>query len=422
MPHSCEAYNLADMERARLQILWEQVKLWIDWHGRITTVLAIVVSLGGATIVNRASAIWGNVTGTYLWIVTALSFVVFGCCLIIAGRKLRPLTPRQASVPPYLMLTPSSGPSDKMLLAVMNRGNKQKFHAQCRLLGRRNDPNALRRTTYDLQWENEESREVLISTRESRNLLIATAEIDRAHDSEEVRLMERAGVANKCAEWSRWPHNAPKPEYDLEISIFSEGDGEPYVERFTLKCGGRESALELVRSQLQTEIGKTAGTKTEFEMKIAKVLFTPSRGEKDTGSPIFHMRYDVFVLAELKLKEPQSAVVSEYEIKISEPHGNQISCSSMDDLDDWVWIDENYEKAVSLPPLKKDFPVRGETASGWLHFESEEMGIGARHQYTFTLKAKSTSAINEVVLPKNFPSPKEGHIRRKRGLTLQPPL
>jgi hypothetical protein len=160
--------------------------------------------------------------------------------------------------------------------------------------------------------------------------------------------------------------------------------------------------------------------KPEFEMKIEKVFFRPSSTQ--AGSPIFHMRYGVFVLAELKLKEPASANVSEYAVRISGQHGNSASFSSVDDLNEWIWIDENYEKAITLSPLRKDFPVRGESVSGWLHFETDEMGIGAKHTCRFTLIATSTSGQNEMQFPENVWNLGDGHIRRKDGVTLRHPL
>src|SRR6185437_4200634 len=75
------------MAKVALWRAWEHVKLWLDWHGRVATVLAIVVSLGGAALVNRIAAVWGNVTGVYLWIVSVLVFVIFACGLILAGRS-----------------------------------------------------------------------------------------------------------------------------------------------------------------------------------------------------------------------------------------------------------------------------------------------------------------------------------------------
>jgi hypothetical protein len=57
--------------------IWEHIKVWLDWHGRVSTVLVIITALGGAALANRGTAIWGNVTGLYLWIVTSLVFVIF---------------------------------------------------------------------------------------------------------------------------------------------------------------------------------------------------------------------------------------------------------------------------------------------------------------------------------------------------------
>src|SRR5579862_5167347 len=65
---------------------WEQIKIWLDWHGRVAAILTIIVALGGAALANRIASIWGNVSGGYLWIVSSLVFVVFMCSLILASR------------------------------------------------------------------------------------------------------------------------------------------------------------------------------------------------------------------------------------------------------------------------------------------------------------------------------------------------
>jgi cation transport ATPase len=74
------------MPNANIRVAWEYIKLWLDWHGRIATMLAIVVSLGGAALANRIAAIWGNVAGIYLWIVSILVFVVFVGGIMLTSR------------------------------------------------------------------------------------------------------------------------------------------------------------------------------------------------------------------------------------------------------------------------------------------------------------------------------------------------
>jgi hypothetical protein len=155
-----------------------------------------------------------------------------------------------------VQLTPSHGPSDKMLLAVTNKGRKQKFHATCRLLARRNDPNNLHQRPYDLAWERDLLREVTLVSGESCNLIIATADIDRSIHLCEVRMQGLSNGSLDKVEYSRWDEfdQKSKPEYDLEISLFGEGDQIPAMNLFTLKCGGRVSALEMVRTRPPDEL------------------------------------------------------------------------------------------------------------------------------------------------------------------------
>lgn len=143
-------------------------------------------------------------------------------------------------------LVPSSGPSSTQLLAVKNNGNPQRFHANCTLMDRRNDPNALNRRTYDLAWDRESLREVELIRGESSNLVIATASCKYPEGWAEVSLIGLANGTKATTEFSRWTeHRDVPPEYDLDVSVFGES-GPPKTERFVLKCGGRVSALEMV--------------------------------------------------------------------------------------------------------------------------------------------------------------------------------
>jgi len=140
-------------------------------------------------------------------------------------------------------LTPSEGQSERMLLAVTNRGLKQMFHAQCRILDVHNDPNPPRRVILDLKWEYE-IRQLSIIPGESRNLLVAAAGYDVISGMEWMRIM---GISERP--WSRWPRGekANRPEYDLEITVFGDHAETPYSEQFILRPG-RHTALEMVRA------------------------------------------------------------------------------------------------------------------------------------------------------------------------------
>lgn len=71
-----------------LKNCYEAAVLWIDWHGRITTIVAIIVAIGGAALVNRVVAVWGEVHGVYLWIVSGLAFAVFLATIALIGRRM----------------------------------------------------------------------------------------------------------------------------------------------------------------------------------------------------------------------------------------------------------------------------------------------------------------------------------------------
>jgi hypothetical protein len=193
------------------------------------------------------------------------------------GPDVIPAPPRTESI--NVQLRPSEGPSDKMLLAVTNDGSGQKFHATCRLVARRNDPNKLHERTYDLAWERGLLREVAVVSKESCNLVIAIAENDRSTGLSEVKLQGFGGGSNDAAASSRWYEfeKGAKPEYDLEISVFGEGDQLPTTELFTLRCGGKSSALEMVRTQSPTA---TESVNAPGELAILRSITYRGSGEE----------------------------------------------------------------------------------------------------------------------------------------------
>src|SRR5271163_4192898 len=71
-----------------LRTSWDAIWLWVDWHGRITTVVVIIVALGGAALVNRAASVWGEVHGFYLYVISGLAFAIFLATIAILGRRI----------------------------------------------------------------------------------------------------------------------------------------------------------------------------------------------------------------------------------------------------------------------------------------------------------------------------------------------
>ena len=69
--------------------LWKHFIAWLDWHGRIFALVALIIAFGGAALINRLGAIWGSVHGVYLWIVSLLAFGVFLATFEIVVRKNR---------------------------------------------------------------------------------------------------------------------------------------------------------------------------------------------------------------------------------------------------------------------------------------------------------------------------------------------
>lgn len=86
--HERGSFETGRCDMQWLRHSWDAVWLWIDWHGRITTVVAIIVAIGGAALVNRAASVWGEVHGIYLYVVSGLAFGIFLATIVIAGREM----------------------------------------------------------------------------------------------------------------------------------------------------------------------------------------------------------------------------------------------------------------------------------------------------------------------------------------------
>lgn len=148
-----------------------------------------------------------------------------------------------------ITLTPTSGPRPDVLLAVKNQGAKGVFYAQCTPLALRNSPNELARGTFDLKWEHTFDKCESIGTGASCNLLIATVETDQRNATATMQIWGLSGNEKKQREWSLWNVNVKEklPEYDLKISIFSDGAEGLVSEQFTLRPKAWHGPLEMFR-------------------------------------------------------------------------------------------------------------------------------------------------------------------------------
>ncbi len=135
----------------------------------------------------------------------------------------------------HVELTPSQGQADRMYLEVENFGEKQTFHAQCRVLARRNDPNPQRLLTLDLGWVRNKARELEIRRGETCSLYVARA--GQGRPSRDIEWIEIVGSPERVQ--SQWAIGqvTPLPEYDVEIVIFGGENQQPYSEKFTIRAG-----------------------------------------------------------------------------------------------------------------------------------------------------------------------------------------
>jgi hypothetical protein len=66
---------------------WDAFWFWVDWQGRLASVMLFIVAAGGAALSGKIASIWANVTGIYLYMVIAMSFVVFLGTVAMFARK-----------------------------------------------------------------------------------------------------------------------------------------------------------------------------------------------------------------------------------------------------------------------------------------------------------------------------------------------
>ena len=266
--------------KARFGVFLTLIFLFIKYGGKILD------AIGRGQV---AHDMWNAFAKAKPWVRVSVAWIdpillVVGMCLIIwAIRDLK----EKSSKPPKsieeqeassdaleVQLIPSEGPSERMLLTGNNQGKIQKFHATCRLMDSRNDPNPLFKTTYDLLWDRSSlERQVTLVNGESCNLLIATAEENRAADLAEMKLWGLSGGERKSfwgARWGRWERHR-LPEFDLEISVFGEGDQRRATKRFTLRPG-TSSALAMVPLTSATQF---AGEPTPEKILAPEAAETP---------------------------------------------------------------------------------------------------------------------------------------------------
>jgi len=151
-------------------------------------------------------------------------------------------------------------------LQVKNNDDQQVFHAQCRILDRRNDPNPKRLLTLDLNWERNGKRELEIRNGEICSFCVARAGQDRRSEIEWIEIVGSPEPVQ--SQWTIGNVN-PLPEYDVEIIIFGSERKGPYSEKFLI-CAGRECAIEMISfSKLKSNKSNMArGIKVHLESMI----------------------------------------------------------------------------------------------------------------------------------------------------------
>jgi hypothetical protein len=227
-----------------------------EWNEKFGTVESVLKNLGlwrliVALLLSTAVSIWSLLKHLHGPEIVALALGVLASSLIIIVHLPEVLRPRLKVV-----LTPINGPAPVQLLTVENHGKTVTLRAQCKLLNRRNDPNALHQLTFRMQWDDPQKRAVKLRRGGGCNLIVAKAEtikerqIEGRPSEEDMNLIQIWGLSaegdgggGEEKESSRWHRGDQPPEYDLKVTIVGENH-VPHVQCFTVKPG-INSALEM---------------------------------------------------------------------------------------------------------------------------------------------------------------------------------
>lgn len=228
----------------------QPVRRWFDRIADARSLLDTVglLKTGAATVFATLIFVWSHARhywGPWAFVASLATFAIALELCVRLPEVLR----RTVKV----KLIPASGPAAIQLLNVRNCGKEQTFRAECTLLERRNDPNALHRSTFRLEWDGSNKRALKLRRGGSANLVVAIAGETRERDQggpSRFEWLEICGLSGdnqrEAKESSMWQRGAHQfPEYDVEIRIIGNTGQKSYAQRFTVKPG-RTSAIQMV--------------------------------------------------------------------------------------------------------------------------------------------------------------------------------
>jgi hypothetical protein len=171
----------------------------------------------------------------------------------------------RAGQTPNLNLQPSSGPSTQVRVAVTNQGRDAQLRVTGRLVGRKNDPNALRRTAFSLAWLANRQPALVVQRGQTENVLVAEFEILEQpgviERMGEMRVMEFTADGPAAVDTARWsffqPYQPLLPEIHVELTFHAQGYANAIVRSFMLRPAARFGPLELVPLGASTAVALT---------------------------------------------------------------------------------------------------------------------------------------------------------------------
>jgi hypothetical protein len=245
--------------------LYDSAMFWVTLGGPIAAIGGILAGIG-VFQVGSGGNLWANA-----WFDAGVVVVVLGAAMLLwalvlflaqrqtgSARRVGVGSREAAEVPvmgtPDLDLQPSSGPSPDLRIAVTNRRSDAEIRVTGRVIGRKNDPNPVRRTAFSLTWMSNQQTALLVRHGHTENVLVAKFEIlppeGVIERMGEMRVIEFQADGPQVVTWARWnfykPYQPLLPEIHLELSFHVQGYASPLVRSYALRPEGQYGPLELV--------------------------------------------------------------------------------------------------------------------------------------------------------------------------------
>jgi hypothetical protein len=224
--------------------------LWVERGANLHELISLALLIPALVAVVLGTAIFFLRSPAEALVVAFVAYVVLQVILALTAIAARWRTNRT----PSLELEPSGGPSDQVRVAVTNLGRDAELRVTGRLVGRKNDSNAVRQTVFSLVWLANRQPDLLVKRGHSENVLLAEFEILQGHGiietMGEMRVIEFKADGLDTVDTTRWsfykPYQPVLPEIHLELTFHANGYSNSLIRTYTLRPAGHYGPLELI--------------------------------------------------------------------------------------------------------------------------------------------------------------------------------